>query len=343
MSEATDQWKTTDGLLTLLQLPGVGPAKAIAAARGETDITSLASGEELDEARARARETSAACRASDIRTIGFFDEEFPSALRSIHAFPAVLYLRGSASAWTPPGLGVVGTREPSNFGETATRELTLLAARAGLAIISGLALGIDGIAHRAALEAGGRTVAVLGSGLDAISPRQHSELASEITRAGGALISEQPPGVQPSARTLVARNRLQSALSLALLVGQTGTKGGTLHTVRFAAEQGRPVFCPQPHQPHPASAGLYALLDRPANELPRLLPAWDKYQRLADRLGSRPLAQAVTADSAEQWVARLMRGSEGGRDISSSIDTSGASNSSRSDSPLGQLTFDTLV
>ena len=109
----------------------------------------------------------------------------------------------------------------------------------------------------------------------------------------------------PSAATLVSRNRLQTGLADAVLVGQTGVQGGTLHTARYAAEQGRPVYCPVPHEPAEASSGLRVLLDEPARRLPELLPAWRNAGRLAARLGDRPLARLVHAERAEQWLDEL--------------------------------------
>lgn len=309
MTIERDGWSVAGGLLALMQLRGVGPAKAIAVARGDLDVDLFATPGDLEVARRAARDIAERSRDAGARLVGYFDDEFPAALRGIAAAPAVLYVAGPAAAWAEPTLGVVGTREPSTFGETATRELTRLAARSGISIVSGLARGVDGVAHRAALDESGRTVAVLGSGLDVVTPREHRELAERILAAGGALLSEQAPGTPPSAGSLVARNRLQAGLSQALLVGQTGTTGGTLHTVRFAAEQHRPIFCPQPHQHHAASEGLYVLLECPANELPSRLPAWAKHQRFADSLGDRPVARPITAGGADDWVAGLLDGS----------------------------------
>lgn len=296
-----DELRTPAGLLALMGLPGIGPAKAIALARGDKpagDLDNAALNHGLDAAR---REIDRYLE-SGVLTLGYFDDAFPASLRSIPAAPAVLYVRGAHAAWGHPSLTVVGTRSPTKSGETVTRALTMAATEAGLGIVSGLALGIDGVAHTAALDAKGRTVAVLGSGLDQITPRHHRELAERILDNGGALISEQPFDTKPEARTLVARNRLQSGLGLALLVGQTGVRGGTLHTVRFAAEQGRPVFCPVPREDAEENAGLAALLEAPAAELPALLPAWSSSQRLATRIGQEPLGRPVRAEDAASWI-----------------------------------------
>lgn len=292
-------------MLALMTVEGVGPAKALAVARGEQSADALAERAVLVDERERSKAWMSSCAEQGIRTLGFFDHAFPPPLRVIANPPAVLYWRGSEDAWSRPALAVVGTREPSSFGLTATRTLTQAAAGRGFMIVSGLALGVDTVAHQAALDAGARTIAVLGSGLDSTSPHQR-RLAQRIVTAGGALISEQPLGMSPSVVTLVARNRLQTALADAVLVGQTGIHGGTLHTVRFAAEQGRRVYCPVPRDAAGVSDGLRVLLDEPARRLPELLPAWKSARRLAARLGDEPLASPVHAERVDEWLAELI-------------------------------------
>lgn len=297
-------WESATELIALMELDGVGPAKALSVAKGERSIEAFDPADRLpdliDEARDQVREH----ESEGVAVIGFFDDRFPAALRKIPQAPAVIYVRGE-TVWPERALAVVGTREPTTFGKTATTKLTRAAAARGIAIVSGLALGIDGVAHEAALAEDRLTIAVLGCGLDAVSPPQHRDLANRILEAGGSLVSEQPFGTDPGPRTLVARNRLQAGLAKALLVGQTGIRGGTMHTVRFAAQQGRPVFCPVPHVPSDKSAGLEALLNCPARELPETLPAWRKHRSLAERLGADPLARPVTADTVGTWVDEI--------------------------------------
>lgn len=301
------EWTTAAGLLALMTVDGVGPATALAVARGEQPADALADRTMLVEERERANAQMSTWAAGGVLTLGFFDEAFPAVLRGIPSPPAVLYWRGHPEAWSRPALAVVGTREPTAFGVTVARTLTQAAASRGFVIVSGLAPGIDTVAHEATLDVGARTVAVLGCGLDMASASAYGQaaLARRIVAGGGALISEQPFGVSPSDRTLVARNRLQTGLADAILVGQSGVQGGTLHTVRYAAEQGRPVYCPVPHEPEPTSAGLRALLDEPARRLPEVLPAWRNASRLAARLGDRPLARPVHAKRTEQWLNEL--------------------------------------
>jgi DNA processing protein len=295
---------TPAGLLGLMRLPGVGPAKALAHARGEQTL------DELDEDSLRRAIESASAQVGEyekagVMSLGQFDAGFPTGLSTIPGAPAVVFVRGQPTAWERPALAVVGTRSPSCAGEETTRSLTFAAVEAGFAIISGLALGIDAIAHVSALEGGGRTTGVLGSGLDSITPKQHGMLADRILRSDGALLSEQPFGTAPSARTLVARNRLQAGLAQAVLVGEAGTKSGTMHTVRFAAEQGKPIYCAVPHSLGDASAGVIALLETPAQALPSVLPAWANATGLAARLGTSPLARPVRSNGLEAWLLGL--------------------------------------
>lgn len=298
-------WTTTAGLLALMELPRVGPATALAVGRGERDAAGLRDADGLVELREQAAEQIDALLRDGIVVLGFFDARFPSRLRAMPAPPAVVYVRGDLAAFDGSALAVVGTREPTSFGVTSTQQLTRAAAERGVTIVSGLALGVDALAHQAALDADDRTIAVLGSGVDQVPLRQQLELAQRIVDSGGALLSEQPPGTPPSARRLVARNRLQAALADGLLVSQTGIKGGTMHTVRFAAEQGRPIWCPVPAAPSEKTAGLIALLQTPASALPSLLPAWEGHERLAARLGPSPLARPAMPEAISSWLERL--------------------------------------
>ena len=151
--------------------------------------------------------------------------------------------------WNPPAVAIVGTRSASAVGRDLAREIAWGLARAGVVIVSGLALGIDGAAHEGALLAGGRTIAVLGCGLDRCYPAEHVGLARDIT-ARGALISEWSPGTAPVAWRFPRRNRLISGLADAVLFVEGGAKSGAVHTVRFALDQGRDVLV-VPRDPGP--------------------------------------------------------------------------------------------
>ncbi|HEY8999302.1 MAG TPA: DNA-processing protein DprA [Candidatus Saccharimonadales bacterium] len=179
-----------------------------------------------------------------IRTVGQGDENFPEQLRNIHDPPTFLYIRGGdlRDILGRPCVAIVGSRKVTSYGKEIATKLASELAREGVTIVSGLAIGVDGIAHRAALEAGGTCVAVLPSGLDAIYPASHRELAERILRAGGALVSEYPPRTIAYKLNFIARNRIVSALSSVVVIPEAAEKSGTLHTARFALEQGKEVM-----------------------------------------------------------------------------------------------------
>jgi DNA processing protein len=176
-----------------------------------------------------------------IRVLTDGDEEYPRLLEQIDNSPALLFVRGGFKPKDELALAVVGTRRSTPYGRGVTERFVEQLVEAGLTIVSGLARGIDGIAHRAALEFGGRTIAVLGGGVDRVYPPEHIRLADEITK-NGALISEFAPGKLPVPGNFPARNRIISGLSLGVLVVEGASKSGTKITARLAVEQGREVF-----------------------------------------------------------------------------------------------------
>jgi len=165
---------------------------------------------------------------------------YPRALQDI-ADPPILFVRGQILPQDALGIAVVGSRHATYYGKTQAERLTSSLARAGLTIISGLARGIDAVAHRAAMAAGGRTLAVLGNGLDTVYPPEHKELAEEVAQQG-ALIAEVPMGAPPDKRNFPKRNRIISGMSLGILVVEAGEASGALVTARLALEQDRDVF-----------------------------------------------------------------------------------------------------
>jgi DNA processing protein len=170
------------------------------------------------------------------------DEDYPPRLHSIAQPPPVLYVRGSLDEVDDLALAIVGTRRASAYGRQVTQELAGQLARNGVTIVSGLARGIDGEAHRAALEAGGRTIAVLASGIDIIYPPEHRQLAHQITQQG-ALVSDYPLNTQPDAGNFPARNRIISGLAMGVLVTEAGIKSGALITADIAlTKHNRDVF-----------------------------------------------------------------------------------------------------
>jgi len=179
--------------------------------------------------------------------IGINDHFYPELLKHIYDSPVVLWVKGTPEALRKQGMAVVGTRNPSRYGLRQSEEWSKKFIDAGLAINSGLAYGVDSKAHRTAVENGGITVAVLGSGIDWIYPQKNLKLADEICKNGGAVITEYPPGTKPDAGNFPARNRIVSGMSHGVLVIESGIKGGSMITARLALDQNREVFV-VPHQ-----------------------------------------------------------------------------------------------
>jgi DNA processing protein len=239
-------------------VPGIGPAKfrALIDFFGSAQAAWQASEGALRQAGIdrRARENLlkmrrdidlpavvAEIRAAKIQLLTWQDESYPPYLKEIPDPPPVLYLRGDLQTRDQWAIAVVGTRRASAYGRHVTRQLVSDLARSGATIISGLARGIDGEAHQAALDAGGRTIAVLGSGIDQIYPPEHRKLASQVI-AGGALLSEFHPGTPPDGGNFPRRNRIISGLSLGVLVVEAGERSGASITANYALDQGRDVF-----------------------------------------------------------------------------------------------------
>jgi DNA processing protein len=194
------------------------------------------------------------------------DESYPKRLNEIDQPPPVLYTQGNINPDDEWSVAIVGTRRVTAYGRQVAEDIAGRLARNGLTIISGLARGVDSIAHQAALDAGGRTLAVLGSGLDRIYPPENRQLAEQI-KANGAIISEFSPNTPPEASNFPQRNRLISGLSLAVLVIEAGIKSGALITAAFAADQGREVFAVPGNITSPGSMGTNRLIQNGAHPL----------------------------------------------------------------------------
>lgn len=187
------------------------------------------------------REDKARVARAGVRVIVWGDAEYPPRLQEIASAPPILYLRGTVEPGDATGVAIVGARHATAYGEGVAHELAVELSRRGLTIVSGLARGIDAAAHRGALEAGGRTLAVLGSGLDEIYPPEHRGLADEVA-SHGAVLSEFPLGTAPLRLHFPRRNRIISGLSLGVIVVEAGVGSGALITAHHALEQGREVF-----------------------------------------------------------------------------------------------------
>lgn len=215
----------------------------------------------LDEHRARIdphREWERV-QAAGARILTLADDAYPRLLRQIQSPPPVLYVKGRLEPADETSIGVVGTRRSTRYGREMADRLSSGLAVAGVTVISGLARGIDGIAHNAALENGGRTLAVLGSGVDQVYPPEHRKMSERIVEQG-ALVSEFPLGTRPEARNFPIRNRLISGMSFGILVVEAPRQSGALITSSFAADQGRTVFAVPGSALSTSSEGCHELL-----------------------------------------------------------------------------------
>lgn len=201
----------------------------------------------------------AALRSEGIDVVTLRHESYPDLLREVPGPPPVIFLRGTITMEDRRAVAIVGTRRLSSYGREMARVLARDLAQAGVTIVSGLARGVDGIAHAAALDAGGRTIAVLGNGVRGVYPPEHRELAARIA-AQGAVLSDFHPDAPPDGPNFPARNRLISGLALGVIVVEAPMRSGALITVDFAADQGRDVFAVPGSVLSPASAGCNRIL-----------------------------------------------------------------------------------
>ncbi len=207
----------------------------------------------------------------EIKKLTLGDNDYPSLLTHITGPPKQLYYLSEKGSelLNNTAVAVVGSRKFSPYGHRVTLELTGELARAGLVIVSGLALGVDSFAHQAALESQGQTIAVLPCGLDTVYPVSHRNLARRILETGGMLISEHPPGTVAFKQNFIARNRIISGLSQGVLITEAAEKSGSLHTARFALEQGREVFAVPGNITSPHSVGTNNLIKAGASPVSR--------------------------------------------------------------------------
>jgi DNA processing protein len=242
-------------------------------------------------------------------------EGYPPLLGELHDPPARLYLRGALpGALAGPAVAIVGARSCSPYGAQVARDLARELAAAGVVVVSGLARGIDGEAHRGALAAGGSTIAVLGCGIDRDYPRSHAELARRIA-ADGLVVSEYPPGVEPAPWRFPARNRIIAGLSLATVVVEARERSGALITADFALELGRDVFAVPGEITAALSAGTNDLLRQGAAPL---LSAGDVLGALGLERAP-PRSAAPLSAAAESVHASLRDGARAADDLVRSL------------------------
>jgi DNA processing protein len=228
------------------------------------------------------------------RLVTWGSPDYPALLASIDDAPLVLFVEGDAGALSLPQLAVVGSRNPTQIGRDTAEQFARHLAAAGLTITSGLALGIDAASHRGALAAGGRTIAVLGCGLDTIYPRENTELAQAIVEHG-ALVSDLPTGTPPLKQHFPRRNRIISGLSVGTLVVEAALQSGSLITARLAAEQGREVFAIPGSIHSPLSRGCHRLIRQGAKLVETVDDIFTELGALLGGLRAATRAEAIDA------------------------------------------------
>ena len=242
--------------------------------------------------------------SSGIRVLIWEDEDYPRLLREISQPPPVLYYRGEILPEDELAVAVVGTRRVSAYGRQVAENLAGALARNQVSVVSGLARGTDAIAHQATLRAGGRTLAVLGSGVDRIYPPEHRKLAEEIVE-NGAVLSDYPPGTPPESSNFPPRNRIIAGLSLAIVVIEAGETSGALITASFAADQGREVLALPGNITSPNSVGTNRLIQSGARPL---LKAEDVLEALnIQQVNVRRVARKILpADETEAQILAVL-------------------------------------
>jgi DNA processing protein len=205
------------------------------------------------------------------KIISLSDPEYPSRLKEIYDPPVVMFVRGSVEVLAQPGIAMVGTRHPTPYGSGMAERLSTDLAARGLVIISGLARGIDTASHRGALAAKGKTVAVLGTGIDVMYPKENTRLTEQIVALGGALISEFPVGTPPTPQNFPIRNRIISGMSAGVLVVEAAEYSGTRITSRCALEQNRDVYAVPGNVTNKSSWGPNTLIKQGA----KLVATWE--------------------------------------------------------------------
>jgi DNA processing protein len=211
------------------------------------------------------------------------DARYPPLLQSIASPPAALFVDGDPDVLWQPQIAIIGSRNPTAGGIDNARDFAAELSRQGMAVTSGLASGIDSIAHEAALDAGGQTIAVLGTGVDTVYPRGSEALAGRI-RASGALVSEFPPGTAPRRSHFPSRNRIISGLGLGVLVIEAGLRSGTLITARLAGNQGREIFALPGSIHNPMAKGCHRLIRDGAKLVENVAEIMQELAPLAGRL-----------------------------------------------------------
>ncbi|HOZ38150.1 MAG TPA: DNA-processing protein DprA [Anaerolineaceae bacterium] len=230
-------------------------------------------------------------------------DTYPRYLKEIAQPPPVLFYKGSITAADDLAVAIVGTRNVTAYGKQITRDTAEYLAQNGVTVVSGLARGVDGLAHHAAIEAGGRTIAVLGSGVDVIYPPEHRRLAEQIQEQG-AIVSDYAPGTKPDGINFPPRNRIISGLSRATIVIEAGEKSGALITAKFAVEQDREVFAVPGSVLSPMSRGTNDLIGEGAMPMTNPKSVLEALRIEEGSKAPKPQEQALT--DLERTVLRIL-------------------------------------
>ncbi len=331
LSRGCSPWRTSDWEVEIVDpkafwvglslVPGIGPARfrRLVEGLGSPEAAWMAGSVALAEAGLdrRAVESLVATRSrvdlqremgklqqQGIQLLTLDDPDYPHRLRQIADPPPVLYLKGDLNAGDDLAVAIVGTRRPTIYGRQAAELFAKGLAQHGVTVVSGLAKGVDTFAHRATLDGGGRTVAVLGSGLDIIYPGENRRLAAEVVERG-ALISEFPLGTQPDGINFPRRNRIIAGLSLACLVVEAAETSGALITAEFALEQGREVFAVPGNIFSPASRGPNRLIAEGAKPVCEMADLLEEL-KLEAAVEQREVRGAVPETEAEATILRCL-------------------------------------
>lgn len=240
--------------LILLNMAGVGMVRLRKMERDLFNARDI-----IDAGKDRLKREWKLIKKDGVTVLPFYHEDYPESLKNIYDPPIVLYVKGDIAFKRSINIAFVGSRRASNYGMDMCRKLSLECGRIGITIVSGLARGIDSQAHKAALEAGGRTIAVLGSGLAHVYPPENKGLADKISESG-AVVSEFPMETHPAARNFPIRNRVISGLSAGVVVVEAADKSGALITADCALEQGRDVFAVPGKAGSVTAAGVHRLI-----------------------------------------------------------------------------------
>ncbi len=300
--------------LAIALTPGLGPTRArkLVDHFGSADAVFRASLTELEstgikavsaqalatgKSAERAREEIARATPADVTLVSLDDPSYPPRLKEIYDPPLVLYVRGNPEVLTQPGIAMVGTRHPTPYGLGMAERLACDLAVQGLVIVSGMARGVDTASHRGAISAKGKTIAVFGTGVDVIYPKENSRLSEQIVALGGALISEFPLGTFAAPQNFTIRNRIISGMSVGVLVVEAAEYSGTRITARCALEQNRDVFAVPGNVTNKNSWGPNTLIKQGA----KLVATWeDVWEDLPQevRLKLTPPASPESADGS---------------------------------------------